>query len=93
MASPLDKKLHVIVIGGSLAGLFNAIALGQLGHRVTTLEQSSLSLLRDQGAGIVVGKETLQWVQKCGRSRRNAEHNGVFSQQGISLTESVANNG
>lgn len=63
-ASGVNKRLDVIVIGGSLAGLMNGIVLKRLGHNVTILERSPVALLHDQGAGIVAGNETLAWVQK-----------------------------
>lgn len=80
-----DKPLHIIVIGGSLAGLFNAITLRRLGHKVTILERSPVPLLHDQGAGVVAGNETLQWVEKFGQSRRKAEDISVLSQQRLYL--------
>ena len=42
----------VIVVGGSLGGLFNAIALRSLGCEVDVFEKSS-GLMKDRGAGIV----------------------------------------
>lgn len=82
---PLDRPLHIIVIGGSLAGLFNAITLRRLGHKVTILERSPVPLLHDQGAGVVAGSETLQWVEQFGQSRRTAEDISVLSQQRLYL--------
>lgn len=84
-ATTTTKPLHIIVIGGSLAGLFNAITLRRLGHKVTILERSPVRLLHDQGAGVVAGNETLQWVEKYGQSRRTAEDISVLSQQRLYL--------
>ncbi|ETN42886.1 uncharacterized protein HMPREF1541_02044 [Cyphellophora europaea CBS 101466] len=55
---------HIVIIGGSLAGLFTATPLLRLGHRVTILERSPTPLLHDQGAGIVAGGETLAWFRR-----------------------------
>lgn len=84
-ATAVEKQLHIIIIGGSLAGLFNAITLRRLGHKVTILERSPVPLLHDQGAGVVAGNETLQWVEKYGQSRRTAEDISVLSQQRLYL--------
>ncbi len=46
----------VVVGGGSLGGLFNAIALRSLGVRVDVFEKSS-GLMKDRGAGIVFQQE------------------------------------
>ena len=41
----------VVVVGGSLGGLFDAIALRSLGYEVDVYEKSS-GLMQDRGAGI-----------------------------------------
>jgi len=46
------KAKKVVIVGGSLAGLFTGIVLLRLGHNVTILERTPASDLRDQGAGI-----------------------------------------
>ena len=46
----------VFVAGGSLGGLFNAIALRTLGREVEVFEKSS-GLIKDRGAGIVFQQE------------------------------------
>ncbi|KAK5079804.1 hypothetical protein LTR70_008994 [Exophiala xenobiotica] len=76
----MNKQKHIIVVGGSLAGLMNAIPLKRLGHRVTILERSPVPLLHDQGAGVVAGGETLEWVQRHGRSKRTKDDISVLSQ-------------
>ena len=53
-----SKPQEVVIIGGSLAGLFSSITFSRLGHRVTLLERSPSPLLHDQGAGVVAGGET-----------------------------------
>lgn len=78
--SSMNKQKHIIVVGGSLAGLMNAIPLKRLGHRVTILERSPVPLLHDQGAGVVAGGETLEWVHRHGRSRRTEDDISVLSQ-------------
>lgn len=68
--TPLASR-RIVVIGGSLAGLFAAVPLLRLGHRVTILERSPTPLLHDQGAGIVAGGETLAWFTRHDLFRRD----------------------
>lgn len=75
-----DKMLHIAVVGGSLAGLMSAIPLRRLGHKVTILERSPVALLHDQGAGVVAGGDTLEWIQRHGKSKRSADDISVLSQ-------------
>jgi 2-polyprenyl-6-methoxyphenol hydroxylase-like FAD-dependent oxidoreductase len=42
----------VIIVGGSLGGLFTGIVFHRLGYNVTILERNLPSALKDQGAGI-----------------------------------------
>jgi len=60
-----------IVVGGSLGGLLTGIALKRLGHTVTILERSPTPLLQDQGAGIVAGGNTLEFLNKFDKSGRD----------------------
>jgi 2-polyprenyl-6-methoxyphenol hydroxylase-like FAD-dependent oxidoreductase len=53
----------VIVIGGSLGGLFNAIALRSLGFEVDVFEKSS-GLMKDRGAGIVFQQEVAEFLTR-----------------------------
>jgi 2-polyprenyl-6-methoxyphenol hydroxylase-like FAD-dependent oxidoreductase len=55
--------LKVIVAGGSLAGLFNAIALRSLGCAVEVFEKSS-GLMQDRGAGIVFQQEVAEFLTR-----------------------------
>ncbi|KAK4945996.1 hypothetical protein LTR10_014798 [Elasticomyces elasticus] len=66
----VSKKLDIIVVGGSLAGLMTSIPLKRLGHRVTIFERSPTPLLHDQGAGVVAGGETQAFFHKHDLSRR-----------------------
>jgi 2-polyprenyl-6-methoxyphenol hydroxylase-like FAD-dependent oxidoreductase len=50
MAGPPSKK--VVIVGGSLGGLFTGIIFLRLGYSVTILEQTLASALKDQGAGV-----------------------------------------
>ena len=40
MIAPDSKSLHVVVVGGGLAGLASACVLAARGHRVTLLEKN-----------------------------------------------------
>jgi 2-polyprenyl-6-methoxyphenol hydroxylase-like FAD-dependent oxidoreductase len=52
MANPTPK--NIVIIGGSVGGLFTAIPLLRLGHNITILERTPSTSLSDQGAGITV---------------------------------------
>src|SRR5438445_12008639 len=81
----------VVVIGGSLGGLFNAIALRSLGCEVEVFESSS-GLMKDRGAGIVFQQEVADFLTKYEvaslepfvpvRTRRYLEADGTVSQEG-----------
>lgn len=49
---PQSTPKRVVIVGGSLAGLFTGIVLQRSGHDVTILERTPSSTLVDQGAGI-----------------------------------------
>ena len=55
----------VVVVGGSLGGLFNAIALRSLGFEVEVFEKSS-GLMKDRGAGIVLQGEVVEFFRQHG---------------------------
>src|ERR1700694_319952 len=85
-------KPKVVVIGGSLGGLFNAIALRELGYDVSVFEKSS-GLMRDRGAGIVLQSGVTDLFRRYGvattdeisvpvRDRRYLNHNGTVLQEG-----------
>ncbi|KPI34927.1 2,6-dihydroxypyridine 3-monooxygenase [Cyphellophora attinorum] len=64
---PPKAPSHVLIVGGSLSGLFTAVALLQrlpATTRVTILERSPSPLLHDQGAGIVAGGPVLEWCER-----------------------------
>jgi len=66
-----SKPLNIVIVGGSLAGLFAGVALKTLGHTSTILERNPTPLLQNQGAGIVAGGDTLSFFQqydRCGRT-------------------------
>src|SRR5439155_20136070 len=56
MLNESGPTLKVVVAGGSLGGLFNAIVLRSLGCEVEVFESSS-GLMKDRGAGIVFQQE------------------------------------
>ena len=67
---PYDRKLNVAVVGGSLGGLCAGIVLKTLGHNVTILERNPTKLLQNQGAGIVAGGDTLEFMKTYDRCNR-----------------------
>ncbi len=58
-----DPAPKVVVIGGSLGGLFNAIALRSLGCEVNVYEKSA-GLMHDRGAGIVFQPEVSEFLTR-----------------------------
>jgi len=39
-----NKKLNVVVVGGSLGGLFTGLVLKRLGHKIRILERTPTAL-------------------------------------------------
>ncbi|KAI1363204.1 FAD/NAD(P)-binding domain-containing protein [Xylaria arbuscula] len=64
------KKLHIVIVGGSLGGLAAGLALKALRHDTTILERNPKPLLQDQGAGIVAGSDTLDFFARYNRCDR-----------------------
>ncbi|KAF2260804.1 FAD/NAD(P)-binding domain-containing protein [Lojkania enalia] len=70
LPSATAKKLSIIVVGGSLSGLFTTLALRSQGHSMTLLERAPTPLLHDQGAGIIAGGDTLAFFKRYDRVGR-----------------------
>ena len=64
------RAKHIIIVGGSLGGLFAGVALKQHGLDTTVLERNPTNLLDNQGAGIVAGGDTLAFFEKYDRCKR-----------------------
>lgn len=86
------SPLKVVVAGGSLGGLFNAIALRSIGCDVVVFEKSS-GLMRDRGAGIVFQQEVAEFMTRYEvapleavvvpvRTRRYLAADGSVAQEG-----------
>ncbi|CAO2655594.1 Nn.00g043970.m01.CDS01 [Neocucurbitaria sp. VM-36] len=60
-----------VVVGGSLAGLMHGIMLRSNGYTVTILEQEASAHRQGLDAGIRVGPEFLQFMQKYDRIKRD----------------------
>jgi 2-polyprenyl-6-methoxyphenol hydroxylase-like FAD-dependent oxidoreductase len=84
--------LKAVVVGGSLGGLFNAIALRSIGYEVEVFEKSS-GLMKDRGAGIVFQHEVGEFLTRYNvaplesvvvpvRTRRYLDADGSVSQEG-----------
>lgn len=69
-ASSTSKPKHIVVVGGSLGGLFTGAALKQHGYDTTILERNPTNLLENQGAGIVAGGDTLAFFERYDRCKR-----------------------
>ena len=59
------KPLHIIVVGGSIAGLSTGIALRCIGCDISIYERSP-EVLRGRGGGLVVQYEMLDWMVEHG---------------------------
>lgn len=62
----VTDSLDVIVSGGSMGGLFTAIALTQAGHNPTVYEQTAPGKMRERGAGIIAHPEMLAYLESQG---------------------------
>lgn len=51
------KHLHVVIVGGSLSGVFAALVVRSLGHSVHILERHDADDLVDQGACLRIGPD------------------------------------
>src|ERR1700684_1147819 len=68
---PDSKLKKVVIVGGSLAGLFAGIVFLRLGYNVTILERIPAADLQDQGAGIslyIVLPSIRESLEKLGTS-------------------------
>lgn len=88
----LSSAPKVAVVGGSLGGLFDAIALRSLGCEVDVYEKSS-GLMHDRGAGIVFQPEVAEFLTRYDiaplesvvvpvRTRRYLNVDGTVAQEG-----------
>lgn len=75
---------QVIIVGGSLAGLFTGVALKAHGMDTIILERNPTNLLENQGAGIVAGGDTLRFFQTYDRSGRDV---AIASQKRMYLNQ------
>lgn len=69
-SSSTSKPKHIVIVGGSLGGLFTGVALKQHGYDTTILERNPTNLLDNQGAGIVAGGDTLAFFERYDRCKR-----------------------
>ncbi|ORY16392.1 monooxygenase [Clohesyomyces aquaticus] len=62
---------NIIIVGGSLGGLFTGLALKRLhkGFNIRILERNPTPLLHDQGAGIVARSDVQSFIQKYDSTR------------------------
>lgn len=70
--------MNIIIVGGSLGGLFAGVALKRLGHNVHILERNHEPLLQDLGAGIVAGQEIRAYMKAFDDAQREFVVESVF---------------
>ncbi|KAK5741306.1 hypothetical protein LTR17_004012 [Elasticomyces elasticus] len=63
-----SRKPNIVIVGGSLGGLFAGVALKTHGYNTTLLERTPENLLHNQGAGIVAGGDTLEFFKRYDRT-------------------------
>lgn len=57
-----SNHLNVVIVGGSLSGLFAALAIRDLGHTIHVLERYEKEELIDQGAGLRIGPDVYRFL-------------------------------
>ncbi|KAK5120493.1 hypothetical protein LTR85_006148 [Meristemomyces frigidus] len=62
------RKPEIVIVGGSLGGLFAGVALKCHGYNTTLLERTPENLLHNQGAGIVAGGDTIEFFKRYDRT-------------------------
>ena len=70
-----QPRKDIIIVGGSLGGLFTGTVLTRLGHNVRILERNPTPLLHNQGAGIVAGGDVQAFFSRYDRSNRTRGRN------------------
>jgi 2-polyprenyl-6-methoxyphenol hydroxylase-like FAD-dependent oxidoreductase len=59
-----DDPLDIVISGGSMGGLFAAVALRQAGHDPTVYERTERGKMKDRGAGIIAHPEMLSYLEE-----------------------------
>jgi len=77
--------MRIIIVGGSMGGLFAAALLQQAGHEVTVFERSAAGL-EGRGAGLVAQPEVFSLLQAIGRE--DVARIGVTARERITLDRS-----
>jgi 2-polyprenyl-6-methoxyphenol hydroxylase-like FAD-dependent oxidoreductase len=70
-AMSLPAPKNIVIVGGSLGGLFTGVALKRL-HRnlnIRIFERNPTALLHDQGAGVVAGPDVQNFFNKHDRTK------------------------
>lgn len=59
-----DEQLKIVISGGSMGGLFAALAFRQAGHEVDVYERTERGEMKERGAGIIAHPEMLHYLDE-----------------------------
>src|SRR5271163_1085607 len=80
----MGKKCKIIIIGGSVGGLFAGVLFSEQGHDVQIYERSSQGM-EGRGAGLVAQREVLEILAEVGRE--DVAQAGVLARERIYLND------
>ncbi|KAK3684528.1 hypothetical protein LTR37_020203 [Vermiconidia calcicola] len=63
-----SEREDIVIVGGSLGGLFAGVVLKCHGYNTTIFERTNQFLLENQGAGVVAGGDTIEFFEKYDRT-------------------------
>lgn len=77
-------RLRVLVSGGSMGGLFTALALQEVGHDVAVYERTTAGEMRERGAGIIAHPQMFDYLEARDLAKRTEVGNATDRVQWLS---------